>query len=131
MNTGNTPPQQNRTPASIDSQPPASFRILLVSLLSAAIGLAAGVAFALYKLIGLFTNLFFFHRWSADFACVPYLAITPTIKPPTLDAFPSSTAPITARSSATSAAAASWPPASANSTTNTSATPAGSQGSHE
>jgi CIC family chloride channel protein len=43
--------------------------MLLVSILSAAIGLVAGlVAFALYKLIGLFTNLFFFHRWSADFA---------------------------------------------------------------
>jgi CIC family chloride channel protein len=43
--------------------------MLLVSLLSAAIGLVAGViAFALYKLIGLFTNLFFFHRWSADFS---------------------------------------------------------------
>jgi hypothetical protein len=35
--------------------PPASFRILLISLLSAAIGLVAGiVAFALYKLIGVF-----------------------------------------------------------------------------
>ncbi len=43
--------------------------MLLVSLLSAAIGLVAGiVAFALYKLIGLFTNLFFFHRWSANFS---------------------------------------------------------------
>ena len=51
-----------------DSPPPA-FRLLLISLLSAAIGLVAGiVAFALYKLIGLFTNLFFFHRWSANFA---------------------------------------------------------------
>jgi CIC family chloride channel protein len=60
---------QNRTPAAIDSPPPAPFRMLLVSLLSAAIGLVAGVvAFALYKLIGLFTNLFFFHRWSADFS---------------------------------------------------------------
>jgi H+/Cl- antiporter ClcA/CBS domain-containing protein len=29
---------------------------------------AGVVAFALYKLIGLFTNLFFFHRWSADFS---------------------------------------------------------------
>jgi CIC family chloride channel protein len=48
---------------------PAPFRMLLVSFLAAAIGLAAGVvAFALYKLIGLFTNLFFFHRWSADFS---------------------------------------------------------------
>jgi CIC family chloride channel protein len=49
--------------------PPANFRMLLISLLSAVIGLVAGiVAFALYKLIGLFTNLFFFHRWSADFS---------------------------------------------------------------
>ncbi|MCU1301073.1 MAG: Cl-channel, voltage gated [Candidatus Sulfotelmatobacter sp.] len=51
------------------SSPPAPFRMLLVSFLAAAIGLVAGVvAFALYKLIGLFTNLFFFHRWSADFS---------------------------------------------------------------
>ena len=43
--------------------------MLLVSFLATAIGLVAGlVAFALYKLIGLFTNLFFFHRWSADFS---------------------------------------------------------------
>jgi CIC family chloride channel protein len=48
--------------------PPATFRMLLISLLSAGIGLVAGiVAYALYKLIGLFTNLFFFHRWSATF----------------------------------------------------------------
>ena len=47
---------------------PAQFRMLLVSFLAAAIGLVAGiVAYVLYKLIGLFTNLFFFHRWSADF----------------------------------------------------------------
>jgi hypothetical protein len=49
--------------------PPTSFRMLLISLLSAAIGLVSGIlAFALYKVIGVFTNLFFFHRWSADFA---------------------------------------------------------------
>jgi CIC family chloride channel protein len=43
---------------------PAQFRIGLVSFLSAGIGLVAGgVAFLLYRLIGLFTNLFFFHRW--------------------------------------------------------------------
>jgi CIC family chloride channel protein len=60
---------RDRTRAAIDSQPPAPFRMLLVSVLSAAIGLVAGVvAFALYKLIGLFTNLFFFHRWSTDFS---------------------------------------------------------------
>jgi CIC family chloride channel protein len=53
-----------------DSAPvPAEFRMLLVSFLSGAIGLVAGiVAYALYKLIGLFTNMFFFHRWSADFS---------------------------------------------------------------
>ena len=47
---------------------PAQFRMVLVSLLAAGVGLlAGGVAFALYRLIGLLTNLFFFHRWSADF----------------------------------------------------------------
>src|SRR5947209_18809633 len=47
---------------------PAQFRIVLVSFLAAAIGLVAGlVAYALYKLIGLFTNLFFFHQWSTVF----------------------------------------------------------------
>jgi chloride channel protein, CIC family len=47
---------------------PAPFRIVLVSFLAAAIGLVAGgVAFLLYKLIGLFTNLFFYHRWGTTF----------------------------------------------------------------
>jgi H+/Cl- antiporter ClcA len=66
--------------------PPAAFRMLLISLLSAAIGLVAGiVAFVLYKLIGLFTNLFFFHRWSADFASAQHnhlgwmVIVTPVI----------------------------------------------------
>ena len=77
---------QNRTSTTIDSPPPAPFRMLLVSLLSAAIGLVAGVvAFALYKLIGLFTNLFFFHRWSADFSSAQHnrlgwmVIVTPVI----------------------------------------------------
>ena len=44
---------------------------MLVSFLAAAIGLVAGlVAYALYKLIGLFTNLFFFHEWSTTFRSV-------------------------------------------------------------
>ena len=47
---------------------PAQFRMVVVSVLSGAVGLMAGfVAFALYRLIGLFTNLFFFHRWTWDF----------------------------------------------------------------
>ena len=50
---------------------PAQFRMVLVSFLAAAIGLVAGlVAYALYKLIGLFTNLFFFHSWSTTFRSV-------------------------------------------------------------
>ena len=50
---------------------PAQFRIVLVSFLAAGVGLIAGiVAYILYKLIGLFTNLFFFHRWSTSFISV-------------------------------------------------------------
>src|SRR5689334_12525546 len=42
--------------------------MVLVSFLAAGVGLLAGiVAFALYKLIGFFTNLFFYHRLSAAF----------------------------------------------------------------
>jgi chloride channel protein, CIC family len=47
---------------------PAEFRLVLISALSAGVGLLAGVvAFLLYHLIGIFTNLFFFHRLSVDF----------------------------------------------------------------
>jgi CIC family chloride channel protein len=47
---------------------PVQFRMVLVSFLAAGIGLlAGGVAFILYRLIGLFTNLFFFHHWSWEF----------------------------------------------------------------
>jgi chloride channel protein, CIC family len=50
---------------------PAQFRIVLVSFLAGGIGLVAGVvAYTLYKLIGLFTNLFFFHRLSTAFVGV-------------------------------------------------------------
>jgi len=54
--------------SSIAGSKPAQFRIVLVSFLAGGIGLVAGlVAFLLYKLIGLFTNLVFFHRWDATF----------------------------------------------------------------
>ena len=47
---------------------PAQFRMVLISFLAAGIGLLAGlVAFALYKLIGLVTNIVFYHRVVADF----------------------------------------------------------------
>src|SRR5579862_3787329 len=68
----------NRPPATISATgaqvadvrqaEPAQFRMLLMSLLAAAIGLTAGIiAYVLYKLIGLFTNIFFYHRFVAEF----------------------------------------------------------------
>src|SRR6266496_4512556 len=65
---------------SLSTAQPAQFRIVLISFLAAAIGLIAGlVAYALYKLIGLFTNLFFFHRWSADFTSVRFHHLGPWV----------------------------------------------------
>ena len=59
---------------------PAQFRIAMVSFLAAAIGLIAGlVAFVLYKLIGFFTNLFFFHKLSADFTSVRFHSLGPWV----------------------------------------------------
>jgi len=50
---------------------PAPFRIVLISFLAAGVGLLAGiVAYLLYKLIGLFTNVFFFHDFSTTFRSV-------------------------------------------------------------
>src|SRR6476620_9826152 len=47
---------------------PAQFRMVLIWVLAAGIGLLAGlVAFVLYKLIGLVTNIVFYHRFVADF----------------------------------------------------------------
>ncbi|HZP17463.1 MAG TPA: chloride channel protein [Terriglobales bacterium] len=47
---------------------PARFRLVLVSFLAGAIGLLAGcIAFLLYKLIGLFTNIAFYGHFNAGF----------------------------------------------------------------
>jgi chloride channel protein, CIC family len=47
---------------------PAQFRMVLVSFLAGGIGLLAGlIAFLLYRLIGLLTNIVFYHRFVADF----------------------------------------------------------------
>ncbi len=47
---------------------PAQFRMVLISFLAAGIGLIAGlIAFILYRLIGLFTNIAFYGRFVADF----------------------------------------------------------------
>jgi H+/Cl- antiporter ClcA len=46
----------------------AQFRMVLVSFLAAGIGLVAGVvAYILYNLIALLTNLVFYHDWSFTF----------------------------------------------------------------
>ncbi len=64
----------------------ANFRLLWVSLLSVIIGVAAGViAFLLYNLIGLFTNIAFFHRFSFTFVSArlntlgPWVIVVPVI----------------------------------------------------
>src|SRR5438552_5831637 len=66
--------------------PPAQFRMVLVSCLAAGIGLVAGfLAYLLYRLIGFLTNVFFFHRLSADFASArlnhlgPWVIVIPVI----------------------------------------------------
>src|SRR5438552_18239660 len=66
--------------------PPAQFRMVLVSCLAAGIGLVAGfLAYLLYRLIGFLTNVFFFHRLSADFASArlnhlgPWAIVIPVI----------------------------------------------------
>jgi chloride channel protein, CIC family len=51
-----------------DVAEPAQFRMVVVSFLAAGVGLLAGlIAFLLYKLIGLFTNIVFYHRFVANF----------------------------------------------------------------
>src|SRR5215475_6898646 len=57
--------------SSLAGTAPAPFRIVLISFLAAGVGLLAGiVAYVLYKLIGLFTNLAFFHEFSTTFRSV-------------------------------------------------------------
>ena len=57
--------------SSLPLSEPAPFRIVLISFLAAGVGLLAGiVAYLLYKLIGLFTNVFFFHDFSTTFRSV-------------------------------------------------------------
>src|SRR5579862_6524439 len=70
----------------LESPSMAEFRIVLMSFLAAGVGLLAGlVAYLLYKLIGLFTNLAFFHTWSTTFRSVgshhlgPMVIVIPVI----------------------------------------------------
>jgi len=68
------------------TNPPVQFRMLVVSLLGGGVGLLAGfIAFVLYKLIGLFSNIFFYHRFVANFTSVrfnelgPWVIVVPVI----------------------------------------------------
>ncbi len=69
MTLGPKPPRAfGEKPASTFVPGAGRFRMPLISLLAAAVGATAGIiAYLLYNLIGLFTNLFYFHRWSFAF----------------------------------------------------------------
>ena len=65
---------------------PAQFRMVLVSFLAAGIGLLAGlIAYLLYNLIGLFTNIVFYHRFVFAFNSArnnhlgPWVIVMPVI----------------------------------------------------
>lgn len=59
---------------------PAQFRMVLVSFLAGGIGLLAGViAFLLYRLIGLFTNIAFYHRFATDFVSARHNQMGPWV----------------------------------------------------
>jgi CIC family chloride channel protein len=69
-----------------ETAPPAGFRIGYISLLAALVGVLAGIiAYLLYDLIGLFTNLAYYHEWSFHFrspehtALGPWIIVTPVI----------------------------------------------------
>ena len=63
-----SPIDSTRLDRTIEPEQVGNFRIGLISLLAAAIGILAGIiAYVLYDLIGLFTNLAYYHEWSFHF----------------------------------------------------------------
>src|SRR3984957_18079172 len=69
------------------SRTPTGFRLGYISLLAAVVGVLAGVvAFLLYNLIGLFTNLAFYHVWTFHFRSPaenqlgPWVIVIPVIR---------------------------------------------------
>ena len=79
-----TSPHENTVTGPPDQS--AGFRIGLISLLAAMIGILAGlIAYVLYDLIGLFTNLAYYHEWSFHFRSPehttlgPWIIVTPVI----------------------------------------------------
>lgn len=78
----------NSTPITSTARPvqAAEFRIGFISLLAALVGILAGlIAYLLYDLIGLFTNLAYYHEWSFNFRSPentnlgPWIIVTPVI----------------------------------------------------
>jgi chloride channel protein, CIC family len=68
---------QSSLPSSTE---PVQFRLVLLSFLAAAIGILAGViAYVLYNLIGLITNIVFFHEFSFHFRSPQHTAIGPWV----------------------------------------------------
>jgi len=75
-------PSQNE----IQTQKGAVYRLEIISLLAALVGILAGlIAYVLYDLIGLFTNLAYYHEWSFHFRSPehtqlgPWVIVTPVI----------------------------------------------------
>jgi len=58
----------------------AGYRIGLISILAALIGILAGfIAYVLYDLIGLITNLAYYHEWSFHFRSPEHTGLGPWI----------------------------------------------------
>jgi chloride channel protein, CIC family len=79
-------PSSTHRAAAVDLASPPGFRIGFISLLAALVGVLAGViAYLLYDLIGLFTNLSYYHQWSFHFrspehtSLGPWIIVTPVI----------------------------------------------------
>jgi H+/Cl- antiporter ClcA/predicted transcriptional regulator len=65
-----------RRKRTLEALPPATFRIGWISILAALLGILAGIiAYFLYDLIGLFTNLAYYHEWSFHFRSPEHTAI--------------------------------------------------------
>src|SRR5215469_14202640 len=72
--------------AEVLAESAGGFRLGFISLLAALIGILAGlIAYLLYDLIGLFTNLSYYHEWSFHFRSPenthlgPWIIVMPVI----------------------------------------------------
>ena len=74
------------SPKTEKAAPVTGFRLGFISLLASFVGILAGlIAYLLYDLIGLFTNLAYYHEWSFHFRSPehthlgPWVIVTPVI----------------------------------------------------